>query len=146
MFADSDIAQDSKAAGDDGLDLDTPKRQMLVAPPLVPALPADNREGLPFLMIVAIAVLAGLAHLTGAPAFITIGLLATGLGGLAMHLSNRRTERRGIRVGVHIHDGLTGQQLLDQRPHLAALEQFGILAALVLCARHDAYLTHSSKG
>ncbi|MDG4881065.1 PAS domain-containing sensor histidine kinase [Mesorhizobium sp. WSM4884] len=94
MFADSEIRKGSKAAGDDGLDLGAPKRQLLAAPPLVPTLPADNREGLPFLMIVAIAVLAGLAHLTGAPAFITIGLLATGLGGLAMHLRNRRTERR----------------------------------------------------
>ncbi|WFP64897.1 PAS domain-containing sensor histidine kinase [Mesorhizobium sp. WSM4904] len=94
MFADSDIRKGSKAAGDDVLDLGAPKRQLLAAPPLVPTLPADNREGLPFLTIVAIAVLAGLAHLTGAPAFITIGLLATGLGGLAMHLRNRRTERR----------------------------------------------------
>lgn len=94
MFADSDIRKGSKAAGDDGLDLGAPKRQLLAAPPLVPTLPADNREGLPFLMLVAIAVLAGLAHLTGAPALITIGLLATGLGGLAMHLRNRRTERR----------------------------------------------------
>ncbi|WFP78170.1 PAS domain-containing sensor histidine kinase [Mesorhizobium sp. WSM4906] len=94
MFADSGIRKGSKAAGDDGLDLGAPKRQLLAAPPLVPTLPADNREGLPFLTIVAIAVLAGLAHLTGAPAFITIGLLATGLGGLAMHLRNRRTEHR----------------------------------------------------
>ncbi|MDX8514345.1 PAS domain-containing sensor histidine kinase [Mesorhizobium captivum] len=94
MFADSDIRQDSKAAGDDGLDAGAPKRQVLVAPPLVPALQADSREGLPFLTIVAITVLAGLAHLTGAPIFITVGLLATGLGSLAMHLRNRNTERR----------------------------------------------------
>ncbi|MET3595461.1 MULTISPECIES: PAS domain-containing sensor histidine kinase [Mesorhizobium] len=94
MFADSDIRQDSKVAGDDGLDAGAPKRQVLVAPPLVPALQADSREGLPFLTIVAIAVLAGLAHLTGAPIFITVGLLASGLGSLAMHLRNRNTERR----------------------------------------------------
>ncbi|RUV15316.1 PAS domain-containing hybrid sensor histidine kinase/response regulator, partial [Mesorhizobium sp. M1A.F.Ca.IN.022.04.1.1] len=94
MLADSDFRQDSKAAGDDGLGPDAPKRQVLVAPPLVPALQADNHEGLPFLTIVAIVVLAGLAHLTGAPIFITIGLLATGLGGLMMHLRNQRAERR----------------------------------------------------
>ncbi|TIR64569.1 MAG: PAS domain S-box protein, partial [Mesorhizobium sp.] len=94
MLADSDFRQDSKAAGDDGLGPDAPKRQVLVAPPLVPALQADSHEGLPFLTIVAIVVLAGLAHLTGAPIFITIGLLATGLGGLMMHLRSQRAERR----------------------------------------------------
>ncbi|RRI07689.1 PAS domain-containing sensor histidine kinase [Mesorhizobium tamadayense] len=94
MFADSDIRQDSKAAGDDGAGPDAPKRQVLVAPPLAPELPTASREGLPFLTIVATVVLAGLSHLTGAPIFITIGLLATGLGGLAMHLRNQRTERR----------------------------------------------------
>ncbi|CDX24054.1 Two-component sensor/response regulator hybrid [Mesorhizobium sp. ORS 3324] len=94
MFADSEIRQDSKAPGDDGPYLGAPKRQVLAAPPLVPALEADSHEGLPFLIVVAIAVLAGLAHLTGAPTFITFGLLATSLGGLAMHLRNRRAERR----------------------------------------------------
>ncbi|TGQ53225.1 PAS domain-containing sensor histidine kinase [Mesorhizobium sp. M1C.F.Ca.ET.193.01.1.1] len=95
MFADSDHRQDSKTAGDNGPGPETPKRQVLVAPPpLAPELPTASREGLPFLMIVATAMLAGLAHLTGAPVFITIGLLATGLGGLAMHLRSRRTERR----------------------------------------------------
>ncbi|TGP23564.1 MULTISPECIES: PAS domain-containing sensor histidine kinase [unclassified Mesorhizobium] len=94
MFADSDFRQDSKTAGDDGLGPDTPKRQVLIAPPLAPELPPASREGLSFLTVVAIIVLAGLAHLTGAPIFITIGLLATGLGGLMMHLRNQRTERR----------------------------------------------------
>ncbi|MDX8477345.1 response regulator [Mesorhizobium sp. VK24D] len=94
MFADSDIRQDSRAAGDDGPELGAPKRQVLAAPPLVPALEADSHEGLPFLLVVAITVMAGLAHLTGASTFITVGLLATSLGGLAMHLRNRRTERR----------------------------------------------------
>ncbi|TIW19974.1 MAG: PAS domain S-box protein, partial [Mesorhizobium sp.] len=94
MFADSDFRRDSKAAGDDGPGPAAPKRQVLVAPPLVPALQAESHDCLPFLMVVAMGVLAGLAHLTGAPIFITIALLATGLGGLAMHLRNRRTERR----------------------------------------------------
>ena len=95
MIADSGIRQESKAAGDDGQAPDAPKRQLLVAPPpLAPELTRQSREGLPFLTVVGIAVLAGLAHLTGAPIFITIGLLATGLGGLAMHLRSRRTEHR----------------------------------------------------
>jgi PAS domain S-box-containing protein len=95
MIADSGTRQESKAAGDDGLVPDAPKRQLLVAPPpLAPELTQQSREGLPFLTVVGIAVLAGLAHLTGAPIFITVGLLATGLGGLAMHLRSRRTEHR----------------------------------------------------
>ncbi|WP_192385388.1 hybrid sensor histidine kinase/response regulator, partial [Mesorhizobium silamurunense] len=94
MFADSDLRQDSKAAGDDGLGPGAPKRQVLIAPPLAPELPTASREGLPFLTIVAIVVLAGLAHLTGAPIFITIGLLATSLCGLVMHLRNQHIERR----------------------------------------------------
>ncbi|NUS22334.1 MAG: response regulator [Mesorhizobium sp.] len=94
MVADSDTRQGSKAADADRLIIDAPRRQVLVAPPLAPELPAASHEGLPFLTIVAIAVLAGLAHLTGAPIIVTIGLAATALAGLAMHLRNRRDERR----------------------------------------------------
>ncbi|TPL04199.1 MULTISPECIES: PAS domain-containing hybrid sensor histidine kinase/response regulator [unclassified Mesorhizobium] len=94
MVADSDIGQDSKAAGADRLIPDAPTRQVLVAPPLAPELPAASHEGLPFLTIVAIAVMAGLAHLTGAPLIVTIGLAAAALAGLAMHLRSRHDERR----------------------------------------------------
>ena len=94
MIADSDVRQDSKAAGADGSIPDAPKRQVLVAPPLAPELPAASHDGLPFLTIVAIAVMAGLAHLTGAPIIITVGLAAVALAGLAMHLRSRRDERR----------------------------------------------------
>ncbi|RWF53630.1 MAG: PAS domain-containing sensor histidine kinase, partial [Mesorhizobium sp.] len=62
--------------------------------PLAPDLPAASHEGLPFLTIVGIVVLAGLAHLTGAPIIVTIGLAAVAFAGLAMHLRNRRDERR----------------------------------------------------
>ncbi|TPI17592.1 PAS domain-containing hybrid sensor histidine kinase/response regulator [Mesorhizobium sp. B4-1-1] len=94
MVADSDIRQNSKAADAGRLIPDAPKRQVLVAPPLAPELPAARHEGLPFLTIVAIAVMAGLAHLTGAPLIVTIGLAAAALAGLAMHLRSRRDERR----------------------------------------------------
>ncbi|RWB61311.1 PAS domain-containing sensor histidine kinase [Mesorhizobium sp.] len=95
MIADSGIEQDGKVASGDEPSSKAPPRRMLAAPPpLAPELPPASREGLPFLTIVAIGVLAGLAHLTGAPTFITIGLLVTGLGGLAMHLRNRKIERR----------------------------------------------------
>ncbi|TGS04792.1 hybrid sensor histidine kinase/response regulator, partial [Mesorhizobium sp. M2E.F.Ca.ET.209.01.1.1] len=59
-------------------------RRFIAAPPLVPDQQPAKREGLPILTFV-VMVLAGLSYLTGAPVFITIGLLATGLGGLAMH-------------------------------------------------------------
>ncbi|CDX16021.1 Two-component sensor/response regulator hybrid [Mesorhizobium plurifarium] len=94
MVADSDIRQDSKATSADRLIADAPKRQVLAAPPLAPELPAASHEGLPFLTIVAIAVMAGLAHLTGAPLIVTAGLVAAALAGLAMHLRSRRDERR----------------------------------------------------
>jgi PAS domain S-box-containing protein len=94
MIVDSDVRQDSKAAGADGPIPDATKRQLLVAPPLAPELPAASHDGLPFLTIVAIAVMAGLAHLTGAPLIVTAGLAAAALAGLAMHLRNRRDERR----------------------------------------------------
>ncbi|WP_411969280.1 response regulator [Mesorhizobium sp. B283B1A] len=51
-------------------------------------------EGLPLVTFFAIVVLAGLAHLTGAPIFISLALLATGLAGLAMHLQARRSVHR----------------------------------------------------
>ena len=94
MVADSHIRQDSKAAGADRLIPDEPKRQVLVAPPLAPDLPAASHEGLPFLTIVAIVVLAGLAPLTGGPIIVTLGLAAAAFAGLAVHLRNRRAERR----------------------------------------------------
>ncbi|MBZ9735143.1 response regulator [Mesorhizobium sp. CA18] len=95
MVAVSDIRQDSKAAGADRLIPDAPKRQVLVAPPLAPDLPGARHDGLLFLTIVAaIAIMAGLAHLTGAPLIITAGLAAIAFAGLAMHLRSRRDERR----------------------------------------------------
>jgi PAS domain S-box-containing protein len=94
MIADSDVKQDSQAAGADGPVPDAPKRRVLVAPPLAPELPAASHDGLPFLTIVAIAVMAGLAHLTGAPIIVTVGLAAVALAGLAMHLRSRRDEQR----------------------------------------------------
>lgn len=96
MIAESGIREADSAEGIDGLGPELPKRRILVAPPLAPELPPANREGLPFLTVVAIAVLAGLSHLTGAPLYITICLLATGMAGLLMHLRASRTERRTV--------------------------------------------------
>ncbi|MDX8437027.1 response regulator [Mesorhizobium abyssinicae] len=94
MIAESGIKAAQSAEGVGGPGPDAPKRQLVAPPPLAPVLPPANPEGLPFLTVVAIAVLAGLAHLTGAPIFVTLGLLVTGLAGLGMHLRSKRNERR----------------------------------------------------
>ncbi|TGQ33979.1 MULTISPECIES: PAS domain-containing hybrid sensor histidine kinase/response regulator [unclassified Mesorhizobium] len=93
MVAESGIRETESAESVGGLDREALKRQLLAPPPLAPELPPANREGLPFLTV-AITVLAGLSHLTGAPIFITIGLLTTGMAGLSMHLRSKRAERR----------------------------------------------------
>jgi PAS domain S-box-containing protein len=94
MIAESGIRETTRAESVDGTGPQSPRREIVAAPPLAPDLPAANREGLPFVTLVGIVVLAGLSRLTGAPIFITVGLLATAIAGLAMHLRNRRAERR----------------------------------------------------
>lgn len=94
MIAESGIRETDSAEGIDGLSPELPSRRLHVVPPLAPEPPPANHERLPFLTVVAIAVLAGLSHLTGAPIFITIGLLVTGMAGLVMHLRAMRAERR----------------------------------------------------
>ncbi|WP_027153070.1 PAS domain-containing hybrid sensor histidine kinase/response regulator [Mesorhizobium sp. WSM2561] len=96
MVTESGIRETESAENVDGIGPEAPSRQHIAAPPLAPELPAANREGLPFLMLVAIVVLAGLSHLTGAPIFITVGLLSTGMAGLAVHMRARRTARRTV--------------------------------------------------
>jgi hypothetical protein len=61
MIAESGIKGTNNAEGVDGPRPEVPTRQLLVAPPLAPELPPANPEGLPFLTVVAIAVLAGLS-------------------------------------------------------------------------------------
>lgn len=94
MIAESARKEKNRAESIDGPSPATPKRQHVVPPPLAPDFPRATHEGLLFLTVVASVVLAGLSHLTGAPIFITLGLLATGLGGIAMHLRNRHTVHR----------------------------------------------------
>ena len=92
--------EDSVADGSDReVTPEAPRRRVLKAPPLAPEMPkAGRRDGLSFLMVVAVVVLAGLAHLTGAPAYITVGLLATGVVGLMLHARLIRVEKRAARL------------------------------------------------
>ncbi|ESY70579.1 chemotaxis protein CheY [Mesorhizobium sp. LNHC221B00] len=93
------IAESGSQQADIGDDVDalaapSPARRFIAAPPLVPEQQLAGGEGLPLVTFFAIVVLAGLAHLTGAPIFISLALLATGLAGLAMHLQARRSVHR----------------------------------------------------
>jgi PAS domain S-box-containing protein len=75
-----------------------PKRLNIEPPPLAPELPRANLEGLSFLTLVAVIVLAGLSYLTGAPPFIGIGLLAPVVASLLLHLRTKRCERRAVSI------------------------------------------------
>lgn len=69
-------------------------RVRIGAPPLAPELAPPGQKNLSVVTLVMILVLAGLAKLTGAPAFICIGLLVTGVSGFIIHIRQRRAERR----------------------------------------------------
>ncbi|WP_054309678.1 PAS domain-containing hybrid sensor histidine kinase/response regulator [Mesorhizobium sp. 1M-11] len=74
------------------------RRLLATTPPLAPTMDRREHEGLPFAIFVALVVLAGLSHLTGAPPFITAGVLATSLAGLALFLRNRRSEHDAVSI------------------------------------------------
>ncbi|WP_027060217.1 PAS domain-containing hybrid sensor histidine kinase/response regulator [Mesorhizobium loti] len=93
------IAESGTQQADIGDDVDAapmPARRFIAAPPLVPEQQVVRPEGLPLLTYVAMMILAGLAHLTGAPIFISLALLATGLAGLGLHLHARRSVHRTV--------------------------------------------------
>ena len=75
-----------------------PRRLLATTPPLAPTLDRRQHEGLPFAIFVALVVLAGLSHLTGAPPFIAVGVLTTSLAGLALFLRNRRSEHNTVSI------------------------------------------------
>ncbi|KQU64106.1 two-component system sensor histidine kinase/response regulator [Aminobacter sp. DSM 101952] len=62
----------------------TSHRRIITPPALAPELPKEPPRGLYFVTLVAVLVLAGLSHLTGAPTFISLGLFAAGLSGLVL--------------------------------------------------------------
>jgi PAS domain S-box-containing protein len=63
-----------------GAEPGAPNRQYLASPPpLAPDLPKPRLRVLPFILVLAMLVLAGTAHLTGAPTFVSIALIAIGV-------------------------------------------------------------------
>ena len=77
---------------------EAPARRLVAAPPLQPDMPRRVPRILSFATIVAILVLAGVAHLTGAPAFLAIGLLATGVAGLVVLARAFHAESRAASI------------------------------------------------
>ena len=98
MIADS--GQDkSQATGVDAANQpETAARRLVAAPSLQPDMPSRVPRILSFAIIVAVLILAGVAHLTGAPAFLSIGLLATGVAGLAILARAFRAESRAASI------------------------------------------------
>ncbi len=152
MIAESASREKSRAESIDGQNPTAPKRQLVAAPPLVPDLPRANSEGLPFVTVVASVALAGLAQLTGAPVFITLGLLATGLAGLAVHLHGRRTARRA----AALHDETAARSraeietLADRMWEMQESEErfHGLIDALgdlVVHRDRDGHLVYANK-
>ncbi|MBZ9677395.1 PAS domain-containing hybrid sensor histidine kinase/response regulator [Mesorhizobium sp. ES1-1] len=91
MTAESDS---QLTATGDGVDGAAATRAPVASPPAAPKRRPPRGHGLPFLIFVVVIVLAGLAHLTGAPVFISVGLLATGIAGIIAHLRTSRKEHR----------------------------------------------------
>ncbi|WP_269930714.1 PAS domain-containing hybrid sensor histidine kinase/response regulator [Aminobacter sp. HY435] len=82
----------------------SPHRRTIAPTPLEPVLPKEPPRWLYFITLVAVFVLAGLGHLTGAPAFISVGLLVAGTTGLIL-LSRSLVERE--RTVIAITDNAT---------------------------------------
>lgn len=93
MMTESGTAEIKTTQGVAMADADTLSHRRIIAPPsLEPQLPKEPPRGLYFATLIAIMVLAGLAHLTGAPAFISIGLFAAAFTGMVL-LSRSLGER-----------------------------------------------------
>jgi PAS domain S-box-containing protein len=95
MSAQHGLAPDDSPARHGGSATPLPGERMRVhPPPLQPELVPERRDGLPLAVFVAVIVLAGLAWLTGAAAFVPAGLLGIALAILYVHLRDRRIARR----------------------------------------------------
>ncbi|MGB3391242.1 MAG: response regulator [Pseudaminobacter sp.] len=76
---------------------DTSRRRLVAPPPLVPELAGHRSRGLILALFIMVVLFAGLARLTGAPDFLALGLLITGLAGFftlarATYLERRATS------------------------------------------------------
>ncbi|WP_412177167.1 ATP-binding protein [Mesorhizobium sp. ZC-5] len=73
---------------------DALERMSVTPPPLVPDMPRGNPRIMHGVLIGALFIVAGVAHLTGAPAFIGAALTLIGMAGLAMVVRSLAIEAR----------------------------------------------------
>ncbi|MBB6467537.1 PAS domain S-box-containing protein [Aminobacter lissarensis] len=93
MMTESGTTGEKTTQGAATADTDMQSHRRIITPPsLAPALPKEPPRGLYFTILVAVLVLSGLAHLTGAPVFISASLFAIGLAGMVL-LSRSLGER-----------------------------------------------------
>jgi PAS domain S-box-containing protein len=95
MIVDSEqsiVLAGRKGAGD--TEAGSSMRRLVTPPPLAPVLPKQAPRLLSFITIVAVLFLAGLARLAGAPNFLVIGLLATGIAVILLFARALRVEGR----------------------------------------------------
>lgn len=74
-------------------------RASAASPPLTPSHSANSRPArlagrISFALSFVVLAFAGIAHLTGAPAFLSLGIMTAGLGGILLHELIRTTEHR----------------------------------------------------
>ena len=93
MMTEPGVTEESKASDAAASEAETSTPRRILTPrPLEAELPKEPPSGLYFATLVAVLVLAGLAHLTGAPSFISIGLICAGTAGLVL-LARSLSER-----------------------------------------------------
>lgn len=99
MVADFDTSTAQRAEAPVGATSRGPEqRRILTPPPLVPAMPRRIPRVACFLTVVAVLVFAGMAYLTGAPDFVSVGLLLTGLAGTGLFARALHLESRAARL------------------------------------------------
>lgn len=89
------------------------RRHVVEPPPLAPSLPTHGSRGLICALFVIVVLFAGLSRLAGAPDFLTIGLLTTGVAGLLILV-------RTIYLDGHAAS-LADERILRDRAEIEAL-------------------------
>ncbi len=99
MIVDSE--QSTVLAGRKGVgdtEAEASMRRLVTPPPLSPVLPRQVPRLPSFITIVAVLFLAGLARLAGAPNFLVVGLLVTGIAGILLFARALRAEGRAALI------------------------------------------------
>ncbi len=126
MMTDSRVNEGNAAETGAGDSAEAAMRRRILTPsPLAPPLPKEPPRGLYFTTLVAVLVLAGLAHLTGAPGFISVGLFAAGISGLvllARSLSERERTASAITESA-THNRVQMETLADRMWELQESEE-----------------------